>query len=189
VRASYNSRGERVAPLPGEVPPPRDDDDGRAVMPPRKRELDAEGLASLHVADTRESRQRSDDDLLLDAVRQISASGRYVEEATGAPAAGLLGAGRLAGLAQHRAEAAAARLAEAGRLRRVEVRYLHARQLPGGGGRWVVRAGAAEVGRLRRLRAFEVKHHGRRKPPVELTTPPEPKPSRCRTTPEHSGGK
>ena len=42
---------------------------------------------------------------------------------------------------------------------------------------------------VRRLRAFEVEHHGRRKPPPELTTPTEPKPSRRRKTPERSGGK
>ena len=67
--------------------------------------------------------------------------------------------------------------------------WLHARQLPGGSGRWIVRASAAEIRRLRRLRAFEVKHHGRRKPPPELTRPAEPKRSRRRKTPEHSGGK
>jgi len=67
--------------------------------------------------------------------------------------------------------------------------WLQARQLPGDNGRWIVRADAAERKRLRRLRAFEVKHHGRRKPPPELTTPPEAKPSRRRKTPEHSGGK
>jgi hypothetical protein len=67
--------------------------------------------------------------------------------------------------------------------------WLRARQLRGDNGRWIVRAGAAEVKRLRRLRAFEVKHHGRRKPPPELTTPPEPKPSGRRKTPERSGGK
>ena len=67
--------------------------------------------------------------------------------------------------------------------------WLHARQLPGDSGRWIVRAGAAEVKRLRRLRAFEVKHQGRRKPPAELTVPSEPKPSRRRKTSAHSGGK
>jgi hypothetical protein len=67
--------------------------------------------------------------------------------------------------------------------------WLHARQLPGGGGRWIVRAGAAEIRRLRRLRAFEVKHRGRRLPPADLTTPPEPKRARRRKTPERSGGK
>jgi DNA invertase Pin-like site-specific DNA recombinase len=67
--------------------------------------------------------------------------------------------------------------------------WLRARQLPGDGGRWIVRANAAEVKRLRRLRAFEVKHHGRRKPPPELTTPSESKPSKRRKTPERTGGK
>jgi hypothetical protein len=67
--------------------------------------------------------------------------------------------------------------------------WLHARQLPGDSGRWIMRAGAAEIKRLRRLRAFEVKHHGRRKPPPELTTPSELKPSRRRKTSERSGGK
>lgn len=67
--------------------------------------------------------------------------------------------------------------------------WLHARQLRGDSGRWIVRASAAEVKRLRCLRAFEVKHHGRQKPPPELTTPHEPAPSRRRKTPEQSGGK
>jgi hypothetical protein len=51
--------------------------------------------------------------------------------------------------------------------------WLPARQLRGDKGRWIVRADAAEVERLRQLRAFEVAHHGRRTPPPELTTPPE----------------
>jgi DNA invertase Pin-like site-specific DNA recombinase len=67
--------------------------------------------------------------------------------------------------------------------------WLQARQLPGDGGRWIVRADAAEVRRLRRLRAFEIKYRGREKPPPELTTAPEAKPSRRRKTPEQSGGK
>jgi hypothetical protein len=67
--------------------------------------------------------------------------------------------------------------------------WLHARQLPGKGGRWIVRANAAEIKRLRQLRAFEMKHHGRRKPPSELTTPTELRPSKRRKTPERSGGK
>jgi hypothetical protein len=67
--------------------------------------------------------------------------------------------------------------------------WLHARQLPGEDGRWIVRAGAAELKRLRRLRAFEVKHRGRRKPPTELTTPTGPGQSKRRKTPEQSGGK
>ena len=67
--------------------------------------------------------------------------------------------------------------------------WRQARQRPGEGGRWIVRAGAAEIKRLRRLRAFEVKHHGRRKPSPALPTSPELKPSRRRTTSERSGGK
>jgi DNA invertase Pin-like site-specific DNA recombinase len=67
--------------------------------------------------------------------------------------------------------------------------WLHARQLPGDSGRWIVWANASEVKRLRRLRAFEVEHHGRRTPPRELTTPPERKQSRRRTTPAQTGGK
>jgi DNA invertase Pin-like site-specific DNA recombinase len=49
--------------------------------------------------------------------------------------------------------------------------WLHARQLRGENGRWIVWATAAEVNRLRRLRAFEIEHHGRRTPPPALTTP------------------
>jgi hypothetical protein len=49
--------------------------------------------------------------------------------------------------------------------------WLQARQLRGENGRWIVWADAAEVRRLRRLRAFEVKHRGRRSPPPELTAP------------------
>jgi hypothetical protein len=48
--------------------------------------------------------------------------------------------------------------------------WLSARQLRGDHGRWIVRADAAEIKRLARLRAFEIKHH-RRRPPTELTTP------------------
>jgi hypothetical protein len=67
--------------------------------------------------------------------------------------------------------------------------WVHGRQLRGDSGRWIVRADAAEVKRLRRLRAFETAHRGRRAPPPKLTTPRKPKPSKRRTTPEHSGGK
>ena len=49
--------------------------------------------------------------------------------------------------------------------------WLHARQLRGENGRWVVWANAIEVRRLGRLRSFEVEHHGRRTPPAKLTTP------------------
>jgi DNA invertase Pin-like site-specific DNA recombinase len=67
--------------------------------------------------------------------------------------------------------------------------WLHARQLRGDNGRWIVWADAAERKRLRRLRAFEVAHHGRRAAPVDLTTPGQRRPSRRRTTPAQSGGK
>ncbi len=67
--------------------------------------------------------------------------------------------------------------------------WLQARQLRTDGGRWIVRASAADIKRLRKLRAFEVKHLGRRKPPPELTAPSDPKPSSRRKTPKHSGGK
>lgn len=49
--------------------------------------------------------------------------------------------------------------------------WLHAIQLRGDYGRWVVWANAAEVNRLGQLRAFEIRCHGRRTPPVELTAP------------------
>jgi DNA invertase Pin-like site-specific DNA recombinase len=67
--------------------------------------------------------------------------------------------------------------------------WVHARQLPGEQGRWIVRADAAELKRLRRLRTFEIKHHGRRQPPTELTTPREPKSSKHRKMPTRTGGK
>jgi hypothetical protein len=47
---------------------------------------------------------------------------------------------------------------------------LHARQLAGANGRWIVWADQEEVGRLRRLRAYEVEHR-RKDAPQELTTP------------------
>jgi DNA invertase Pin-like site-specific DNA recombinase len=67
--------------------------------------------------------------------------------------------------------------------------WVQARQLAGENGRWIVRAGGAEVKRLHRLRAFEIAHHGRRIPPEKLTRPAEPKPSNGGTTPVQSGGK
>jgi DNA invertase Pin-like site-specific DNA recombinase len=67
--------------------------------------------------------------------------------------------------------------------------WLQARQLRGDNGRWIVRADAAEIKRLRRLRAFEIAHHGRRTPPPELTTPRRPNRAKRQTTPERSGGK
>jgi hypothetical protein len=66
--------------------------------------------------------------------------------------------------------------------------WLHARQLRGENGRWVVWANAAEVTRLRRLRAFEIEHHGRRTPPAKLTTPAKRKRSERPTTPSPNGG-
>jgi len=67
--------------------------------------------------------------------------------------------------------------------------WLRGRQLPGENGRWIVTAGVAEMKRLRRLRAFELAHHGRQKPPPALTTPRETKRSIGQTTPEKKGGK
>jgi hypothetical protein len=64
--------------------------------------------------------------------------------------------------------------------------WVQARQLRGDPGRWIVWADAAELRRLRRLRAFETAPRGRRPPPSELTTPRKPK---QRTTSERSGGK
>jgi DNA invertase Pin-like site-specific DNA recombinase len=60
--------------------------------------------------------------------------------------------------------------------------WLYARQLRGENGRWIVWADAAEVGRLRRLRAFEVEHHGRRTPPSDLTSRPSRPGDPSRTT-------
>jgi DNA invertase Pin-like site-specific DNA recombinase len=67
--------------------------------------------------------------------------------------------------------------------------WLHARQLRGENGRWIVWADAAEVRRLRRLRAFEVEHHGRRTPPADLTNRPSRPGAHSRTTRSQSGGK
>ena len=66
--------------------------------------------------------------------------------------------------------------------------WLHARQLRGENGRWVVWANAAEVTRLRRLRAFEIKHNGRGTPPAKLTAPAKRKGSDRPTTRSQSGG-
>jgi len=49
--------------------------------------------------------------------------------------------------------------------------WLHARQLRGENGRWIVWADAAEVVRFRELRAFEIACNGRRTPPAKLTKP------------------
>jgi DNA invertase Pin-like site-specific DNA recombinase len=66
--------------------------------------------------------------------------------------------------------------------------WLHARQLRGANGRWVVWADASEMKRLRRLRAFEIQHHGRRTPPSELTTPAQRAPAVEPTTCSQNGG-
>lgn len=65
---------------------------------------------------------------------------------------------------------------------------LYARQLRGENGRWVVWADAAELKRLRRLRAFEIKHHGRRTPSPDLTGPARRPGPRGATTHSQSGG-
>lgn len=66
--------------------------------------------------------------------------------------------------------------------------WLRARQLRGENGRWIVWADTEESDRLARLRRFEVEHHGRRKPPSELTTPVMPEDPRGKTTCSQSGG-
>jgi DNA invertase Pin-like site-specific DNA recombinase len=66
--------------------------------------------------------------------------------------------------------------------------WLHARQLRGENGRWVVWADAAELKRLRRLRAFEIRHHGRRTPSPDLTVPARRPGPRGATTHSQSGG-
>lgn len=66
--------------------------------------------------------------------------------------------------------------------------WLHARQLRGKNGRCVVWASAAELTRLARLRAFEIKHHGRRTPPAKLTTPAKRESRGRSTTRSQSGG-
>lgn len=66
--------------------------------------------------------------------------------------------------------------------------WLHARQLRGKNGRCIVWANAAELVRLSRLRAFEVRHKGRRTPPVKLTTPAKRERSDRSTTHSQNGG-
>jgi DNA invertase Pin-like site-specific DNA recombinase len=66
--------------------------------------------------------------------------------------------------------------------------WLHARRLRGENGRWVVWVNPAEVKRLRRLRAFEIKHHGRRTPSSDLTAPARRPGPRGATTRSQSGG-
>jgi DNA invertase Pin-like site-specific DNA recombinase len=66
--------------------------------------------------------------------------------------------------------------------------WLHARQLRGENGRWIVWATAGEVARFRRLRAFEVRHHGRKPPPSTMTTPGKRARSSRPTTRSQNGG-
>ncbi|WP_165066793.1 recombinase family protein [Paludisphaera rhizosphaerae] len=66
--------------------------------------------------------------------------------------------------------------------------WLHARQLRGENGRWIVWADADEVDRLRRLRTFEIESRGRRSPPAELISRPERTGDPGRTTRSPSGG-
>src|SRR3954470_6303633 len=66
--------------------------------------------------------------------------------------------------------------------------WLHTRQLRGENGRWVVWADAAEVGRLRRRRAFGDGHHCVRTPPSDLTSRPSRPGDPSRTTCLQSGG-
>jgi len=66
--------------------------------------------------------------------------------------------------------------------------WLHARQLRGKDGRRIVWANATELMRLSRLRAFEVRHKGRRTPPTKLTTPARQKRSDRPTTHAQNGG-
>ena len=66
--------------------------------------------------------------------------------------------------------------------------WLHARQLRGKNGRWIVWADAAEIMRLRRLLAFEVEHHGRRTPPPDLADRPRRPGDPSLTTCSRSGG-
>jgi len=66
--------------------------------------------------------------------------------------------------------------------------WLHARQLRGKNGRCIVWANAAELMRLNRLRAFEVRHNGRRTPPAKLTTPAKQKRPDRSTTRSQNGG-
>lgn len=67
--------------------------------------------------------------------------------------------------------------------------WLHARQLRGDNGRWIVWANATEMSRLRQLRAIEIKHHGRHLPPSRLTKPASRTDLKRPTTRSHSGGK
>ena len=66
--------------------------------------------------------------------------------------------------------------------------WLRARQLRGKNGRWLVWASPAEVTRPSRLRAFEVRHEGRRTPPAKLTTPAKQRRSDRSTTHSQNGG-
>jgi DNA invertase Pin-like site-specific DNA recombinase len=67
--------------------------------------------------------------------------------------------------------------------------WVHARQLRGENGRWIVWANAEEMSRLRQLRAYEIKHHGRHPPPSKLTKLTSRVDSKPPTTRSRSGGK
>jgi len=67
--------------------------------------------------------------------------------------------------------------------------WLSARQLRGSQGRWIVRADQTDLDRLRQLRAFEIEHHGRHRPPLELTEIRSNTSKPQRTTRMHRGGK
>ncbi|MCE9564589.1 MAG: recombinase family protein [Planctomycetes bacterium] len=66
--------------------------------------------------------------------------------------------------------------------------WLHARQLRGENGRWIVWANA-EMSRFRQLRAFEIKYHGRRTLPSKLCKPASRTGAKGSTTHSQSGGK
>jgi hypothetical protein len=118
IRSQFTTSGQRIETPPLVTPRAYGDDNRPAVVPPRKNELNAEGLATLHERVNDEARRRFDDDLLLDAVDELSGAGKY-RTPDGEAAAGLLAAARRGGLTLGRADAAAGRLIEAGRLRRV----------------------------------------------------------------------
>jgi hypothetical protein len=67
--------------------------------------------------------------------------------------------------------------------------WVSARQLLGSQGRWIVRADQTEMCRLHQLRAFEIEHHGRQRPSLDLTTPTYSQPQKRSTTRMRSGGK
>lgn len=67
--------------------------------------------------------------------------------------------------------------------------YVSARRWGGGQSPWIIRADAAELTRLRRLRAYESEHRGE-VPPAELTTPAGSGGKKgTKTSPDQRGGK